>query len=283
MASDWILFNRAIILGRDLGPTIRKGQHSSTVGDRVGDTLERGRLSPMKVNHRSIGYKSKARAAALGLPLDPPPFFFEGEIRLSGSYMNLSCAALGFIVLLAFRLFLPDPARPLPSLSLLLMTSIGAAVFYFGIRFVTYWAIWRKISGNYRQKGGRYLGANGELPKNAFLVVFMAPLAAFGVSVLDLGGPRRSVGTRLVGGDSCCGGHRFPGPEGCLAGSIFGSGQMAQGDSQRSGHSEARCRRLLKCRPRCTGPNRPVSFSRSHGFFLVPLCPRTSLAPPADQ
>jgi hypothetical protein len=194
VASGWILFNRAIILGRDLGPAIRKGQHSSTVGDRVGDNIGLGRTVPTKVNYKSITNKSRARAAALGLPLDPPPFFFEGEIRLSGSYMNLSCAALGFIVLLAFRLFLPDPVRPLPSLSLLLMTSIGAAVFYFGIRFVTYWAIWRKISGNYRQKGGRYLGANGELPKNAFLAVFMAPLAAFGVLYLILADPGGVLG-----------------------------------------------------------------------------------------
>jgi hypothetical protein len=174
------------IAGQEVGLAIRKGQHASTFGDCVGYTIGRGRMSPMEVNHRSIGNKSRARAVALGLPLDPPPFFLEGEIRLSGSYMNVSCAAMGLIVLLAFRLFMPDPVRPLPSLSLLVMTSAGAAVFYFGIRFVTYWAVWRKISGNYRQKGGRYLGANGELPKNAFLMVFMAPSAAFGVLYLIL-------------------------------------------------------------------------------------------------
>ena len=148
----------------------------------------------MKVHQRSIGNKSGARAAALGLPLDPPPFFLEGEIRLSGSYMNASCVAMGVIVLLAFQLFLPDPVRPLPSLSLLMMTSVGAALFYFGIRFVAYWAIWRKISGNYRQKGGRCLGANGELPKNAFMVVFMSPLAAFGVLYLILADPSGALG-----------------------------------------------------------------------------------------
>jgi hypothetical protein len=143
----------------------------------------------MKVNHRSIANKSRARAAALGLPLDPPPFFLEGEIRLSGTYLNVSCAAVGLIVLLAFRLSLPDPVGSLPSLSLLMMTSVGAAVFYFGIRFATYWTIWRKISGNYRQKGGRYLGANGEMPKNAFLAVLIVPSAAFGVLYLILADP----------------------------------------------------------------------------------------------
>lgn len=146
-------------------------------------------MSPTTLNRRSIGNKSRTRALALGLPLDPPPFLLEGEIRLSGTYMDISCAAMGVIVLLALRLFLPDPLGPLPSLSLLMMTSAGAAVFYFGIRFVTYWAIWRKISGNYRQKGGRYLGANGELPKNAFLMVFLAPSAAFGVLYLILADP----------------------------------------------------------------------------------------------
>ena len=189
-----MLCNGGAIVGQEARLAIRKGQHASTFGDMVGDIIERGRMSPLKVNQRSIGNKSRARAVALGLPLDPPPFFLEGEIRLSGSYMNVSCVAMGLIVLLAFRLFLPDPVRPLPSLSLLMMTSVGAAVFYFGIRFVTYWAIWRKISGNYRQKGGRYLGANGELPKNAFLMVFLAPSAAFGVLYLILADPSGVLG-----------------------------------------------------------------------------------------
>jgi hypothetical protein len=151
-------------------------------------------MSPLKVNHRSIGNKSRTRAVPLGLPLDPPPFLLEGEIRLSGTYMDISCAAMGVIVLLALRLFLPDPLGPLPSLSLLMMTSVGAAVFYFSIRFVTYWAIWRKISGNYRQEGGRYLGANGELPKNAFLMVFLAPSTAFVVLYLILADPGGILG-----------------------------------------------------------------------------------------
>jgi hypothetical protein len=189
-----MLRNGDAIVGQEIGLAIREGQHASTFGDRVGVTIERGRLSPMKVNHRSLGNKSRARGVALGLPLDPPPFVLEGEIRLSGSYMNVSCAAMGLIVLLAFRLFLADPVITLPSLSLLMMTSVGAAIFYFGIRFVTYWAIWRKISGNYRQKGGIYLGANGELPKNAFLMVFMAPLATFGLLFLILADPSGVLG-----------------------------------------------------------------------------------------
>ena len=240
-------------------------------------------MSPLKVNHRSIGNKPRARAVALGLPLDPPPFSFGRRNPVERSVHQRLVCRHGINRSAGFSIVSPDPVRPLPSLSLLVMTSVGAAVFYFGIRFVTYWAIWRKISGNYRQKGGRYLGANGELPKNAFLMVFLAPSAAFGVLSLDLGGPQRSVGTRLVGGDFCCGGHRIPGPEGRLACSIFGSGPMAQGDFQRAGHSEACCRRLLKCRPRCTGPKQPVSSCRPHGFSLVPLCPRTSLALPADK
>jgi hypothetical protein len=151
-------------------------------------------MSPMKVIQKSIGNKSRIRAVALGLPLDPPPFFLEGEIRLSGSRMNISCAAIGLTVLLILRFLLPDPANPLPSLSILAMSSLGAAAFYFGVRFVAYWATWRRISGTYRQTGGRYLGANGELPKNAFLVVFMAPLAAFTVLCLILVGTRGGLG-----------------------------------------------------------------------------------------
>ncbi len=113
---------------------------------------------------------------------------------MSGSRMNISCAAIGLIVLLGFRLFLPDPDRPLASLSLLMMSSVGAAVLYLSIRLVAYWAIWRKVSGNYRQKGGRYLGANGELPKNAFLLVFMVPLAAFASLYLILAGRGDGLG-----------------------------------------------------------------------------------------
>jgi hypothetical protein len=140
------------------------------------------------VNYKSTTNKSRARAAALGLPLDPPPFFLEGEIRLSGLRLNILCSAVGLGALLALRFLLPDPVNPLPSLTILIVSSVGAATFYFGVRFVTYWAVWRKISGTYRQSGGRYLGANGELPKNAFLLVFMAPLTAFAVLCLILAG-----------------------------------------------------------------------------------------------
>jgi hypothetical protein len=140
----------------------------------------------MKVTQKSISSKTRTRALALGLPLDPPPFFLEGEIRLSGSGMNISCTVVGLTVLLTLRFILPDPARPLPSLSILLISSIGAAVYYFGVRFMTYWAVWHRISGTYRQAGGRYLGANGELPKNAFLIVFATPLIAFAALCLIL-------------------------------------------------------------------------------------------------
>jgi len=148
----------------------------------------------MKVNHKSIGNKSRIRAVGLGLPLDPPSFFLEGEIRLSGPRMYISCTAIGVTVLLTLRFFLPDPANPLPSLSILVMSSLGAAAYYFSVRFVAYWATWRRISGTYHQTGGRYLGANGELPKNAFLFVFIAPLAAFAVLCLILVGPRGGLG-----------------------------------------------------------------------------------------
>ncbi len=151
-------------------------------------------MSGTKIHHKSIGNKSRVRAVTPGLPLDPPPFFLEGEIRLSGSRMNITCAAVGLTVLLALWIFLPDPAKPLPSLTVLVMSSVGAAAYYFSVRFVAYWATWRRISGTYRQTGGRYLGANGELPKNAFLFVFMAPLAAFTVLCLISVGPRGWLG-----------------------------------------------------------------------------------------
>ena len=146
------------------------------------------------MNHKSISYKSRAQTATLGLPLDPPPFFLEREIQLDGPYLAVSSTAIGLTVLLVLRLFLPAPPRPLPALSLLMMASIGAAVYYFGVRFVAYWGIWRKISGNYRQKGGRYLGATGELPKNAFLLVFTAPLITFTAVWLILAGRSGGLG-----------------------------------------------------------------------------------------
>ncbi len=145
-------------------------------------------MSGTRIHHKSIGDKSRARTVTPGLPLDPPPFFLEGEIRLSGWGMNISCAAVGLTALLTLGFLLPESAKPLPTLSILILSSIGSAVYYFGVRFMTYWAVWRRISGTYRQSGGRYLGANGELPKNAFLAVFAAPLTTFMILCLIFAG-----------------------------------------------------------------------------------------------
>ncbi|MGB6066555.1 MAG: hypothetical protein WBG50_17260 [Desulfomonilaceae bacterium] len=145
----------------------------------VRDTIELGAMSTIKVDLKSFRNNSGARTAGYGFSSDLPPFSLEGEIRLNGWRLGVSSAGTALAVLLALRLFLPLPVRPLPSLTLFMLTSVGTAVFYFGVRLVTYWVVWHRISGNYPQKGGRYLGANGELPRNAFLPVFVVPIASF--------------------------------------------------------------------------------------------------------
>ncbi len=163
------------------GPTLRhlRAGFAKESQHDVGDTIEHSTMSTMKIDFKSLKDNSRARTASYGLPMDPPLFLLGGEIRLNGWRMGISSTGTALAVLLAFRLLLPIPHRPLPSLSVLMLASLGAASFYFAVRLAAYWGVWLRISGRYPQKGGRYLGANGELPKNAFLMVFVAPIALF--------------------------------------------------------------------------------------------------------
>ena len=115
----------------------------------------------------------------LSRQLDPPPFFLEGEIRMGGSGFGLSALAVGVLMVVFFPVLFEDASQPLPSLSLLVVVALVAASFYFGVRFLAYWGIWLRAIGNHAYNGGIHPAARGELPRNAFLLVLLAPLASF--------------------------------------------------------------------------------------------------------
>lgn len=111
--------------------------------------------------------------------LDPPPFFLDGEIRVGGSKSALSAVALGILILLLYPVLFDEPRQALPPMSLLLVAALVAASFYLGVRFLAYWVIWLRAIGRHSYTNGIHPAARGELPRNAFLVVLLAPLASF--------------------------------------------------------------------------------------------------------
>ncbi len=116
--------------------------------------------------------------------LDPPPFFLESEIRVGGSGFGLTALGVGVLMVVSFPMLAGKPSQPLPSLSLLVVVALVAASFYIGVRFLTYWIIWLRAIGSHSYNDGIHPAARGELPRNAFLIVLLAPLTSFIVIAL---------------------------------------------------------------------------------------------------
>ena len=120
-----------------------------------------------------------ARRRATDLPLDPPPFYLEGEIPWTGPGFGIQTTCVGLLVLLALWLLSPDASYPLPSLTVLLVTSVGSAGYYHAVRFVSCWVVWAWVIRSYPSMGGIHPAARGELPRNMFLLALLSPLCAF--------------------------------------------------------------------------------------------------------
>ena len=111
-------------------------------------------------------------------PIDPPPFYLDGEIRLGMSGNWLLGVLFGVAVILFLAKAFPHPARPFPSLALLMVVSVTTASFYLGVRFIAYWVVWLRATRKYTSIRGVHPTGRGELPRNAFLAVLLAPLLA---------------------------------------------------------------------------------------------------------
>jgi hypothetical protein len=131
----------------------------------------------MAANSRHLSLTAKQRAVAL--PLDPPPFFLETEIRLVFPGLGLYTTGVGLLVLTAFRSTFPGHYQPLPSLTILLVTSVVSVGFYYGVRLLSYWCVWAWVIRKHPPVGRIHPAARGELPRNAFLFVLLCPCSAF--------------------------------------------------------------------------------------------------------
>lgn len=154
-------------------PLVPEPLERSVVGEKPNIELR------MKNGPEERPQMINSRLELVSRPLDPPPFFLEGEIRVEGTGFGLSALALGVLMVVSYPVLFGGADQPLPSLSLLVVVALVAASFYFGVRFLAYWGTWLRAIGRHSYNGGIHPAARGELPRNAFLVVLFAPLASF--------------------------------------------------------------------------------------------------------
>jgi len=112
------------------------------------------------------------------LPLDPPPFFLEKEIRLSASLPGLSPVLAGVLILVAYSLLMPHLQQSVLPFWRLLGVSVAAGGGYLVCGLFSYWAGWLWITKRHPVVGGIHPAARGELPRNVFLVSLLVPGAA---------------------------------------------------------------------------------------------------------
>ncbi len=111
------------------------------------------------------------------LPLDPPPFFLNGEIKLPATRCVVDFLTGAVPILLFMALIFRGSNRSPVSLAMLFVPAVGVLAGYLVMRTASYWTVWLWTSGQYPANGGIHPTARGELPRNAYIVVLVAPAA----------------------------------------------------------------------------------------------------------
>jgi hypothetical protein len=122
-----------------------------------------------------MGTELKRVMGSVELPLAPPPFYLEREIRLSGIRTAFSGILLGFAIMALYLVVHGPLSHPLPSMWFLTLVSVLAVSACLAIRFSCYRLVWTWVSRTYPLYGSVHPAARGELPRNAYLLVLMAP------------------------------------------------------------------------------------------------------------
>ena len=112
------------------------------------------------------------------LPLDPPPFLLEKEIRLSDSFVGLGPVMAGVLILGAYVLLFHNPRQSILPFWHLMGVSAAAGGLYLVGGLFSYWAAWLWVTTRHSVVGGIHPAARGELPRNVFLAVLLVPGAA---------------------------------------------------------------------------------------------------------
>jgi len=123
--------------------------------------------------------KVRLGGGANSLRIDPPPFFLEREILFDRSRAWISTLGVGLLFLAPFLLLFDRPGGAFPSLGRLVVASFAAGTFYLGVRFLSYKGLWWAVGRAHEPVRGIHPAARGELPRNAYLIVLLAPLMAF--------------------------------------------------------------------------------------------------------
>jgi len=142
--------------------------------------------------------KSKQKPRARSVPPDTSPFVLEKHIDQDELWGWIVSTVVGLLVLTAVWLLIPAEPVRIPPLVWLVVVSVGSGGFYFGVRFLAYWATWVRQSRSRPPSGGIQPGAHGELSRNAFIFVISAPgvasVAALGALLLWGLGPAPEFG-----------------------------------------------------------------------------------------
>ena len=115
---------------------------------------------------------------SVALPLAPPPFYLDREIRLSGPRTAVATTLLGLGIVAVSLLVYGQLSGPLPSLWFLTLISVLAAAGCLMVRFACYRLVWTWVSRSYPLRGSVHPAARGELPRNAYLLVLVTPTLA---------------------------------------------------------------------------------------------------------
>ena len=111
-------------------------------------------------------------------PLGPPPFYLETEIRYSSSWGRVLGFAVGIALLLFYLAFqFPNEGANL-TLGRFMLIPIGFGCWYLTIRFFAYWGAWGFTAQKYQVIGTVHPASRGELPKNWYIFVKLAPSVA---------------------------------------------------------------------------------------------------------
>lgn len=114
-----------------------------------------------------------------GLPLDPPPFYLMGVVRIGVPRGGVFGFAVGLAILLLFVVLNTNASEVGGSLGRLTIASAAAAIFYLGARKLIFWVVWLAALRKNQASGAVNPAARGELPRNGYLLVSVLPLVAF--------------------------------------------------------------------------------------------------------
>jgi hypothetical protein len=121
---------------------------------------------------------AKTIAARYVQPLGPPPFYLEAEMRYSPAWSRVFGLVAGIGLLLFYIAFLLPNERANFTLGRFMLIPLSFGCWYLTVRLVAYWGAWGFTAQKYQVIGTVHPASRGELPKNWYIFVKLAPSVA---------------------------------------------------------------------------------------------------------